>query len=170
MVRTLTRNALLTALGLCLALVEQLVPLPVPLPGVRLGLANVITLYLLLTDTPGSAAAVLAARVALAALLFGSATTFFYSAAGGLLAFAAMFLLRRAYPARMSAAGLSMAGAAPHNIGQTAMAALLLWDTAVFAYLPVLLLCALVTGAVTGGAAALLLRRFTGGRDGAPQQ
>ena len=62
MVRTLTRNALLTALGLCLALVEQLVPLPVPLPGVRLGLANVITLYLLLTDTPGSAAAVLAAR------------------------------------------------------------------------------------------------------------
>ena len=49
-------------------------------------------------------------------------------------------------------------------------AALLLWDTAVFAYLPVLLLCALVTGAVTGGAAALLLRRFTGGRDGAPQQ
>ena len=50
--------------------------LPVPLPGVRLGLANVITLYLLLTDTPGSAAAVLAARVALAALLFGSATTF----------------------------------------------------------------------------------------------
>ena len=59
MVRTLTRNALLTALGLCLALVEQLVPLPVPLPGVRLGLANVITLYLLLTDTPGSAAAVL---------------------------------------------------------------------------------------------------------------
>lgn len=67
MVRTLVRNALLIALGLCLSLVEQLVPLPVPLPGVRLGLANAITLYLLLQDTPGSAALVLAGRVLLAA-------------------------------------------------------------------------------------------------------
>ncbi len=166
MVRTLVRNALLIALGLCLSLVEQLVPLPVPLPGVRLGLANVITLYLLLQDTPGSAALVLAGRVLLAALLFGGVTSFFYSAAGGLLAFAVMFLLRRAYPARISIAGMSMAGAAAHNIGQVSMAALLLRDTAVFAYLPALLLCALVTGAVTGGAAALVIRRFSGGRRG----
>ena len=59
-----------------------------------------------------------------------------------------------------------MAGAAAHNIGQVSMAALLLRDTAVFAYLPALLLCALVTGAVTGGAAALVIRRFSGGRRG----
>ena len=160
MVRTLVRNALLIALGLCLSLVEQLVPLPVPLPGVRLGLANVITLYLLLQDTPGSAALVLAGRVLLAALLFGGVTSFFYSAAGGLLAFAVMFLLRRAYPARISIAGMSMAGAAAHNIGQMAAAVIWLKNWAVIAYLPFLLVMSVPLGLVTGLTCSVVLHHL----------
>lgn len=162
MAKTITRCALLTALSLCLSLLEQLFPLPVPLPGVRLGFANIVTLCQLLLGEPIAAAAVLAARILLSALLFGSPVTLLYSAAGGLLAFCAMLALRRAYPRRVSVFGISIAGAAAHNIGQVCMAALLLGDTSIFAYLAALLLCAVGTGAVTAAAAFPLIRRFSG--------
>ena len=141
--RRLTRCAVLTALALALSVAEGLVPLTIlfPLPGLRLGLANLVTVYALCR---------LSGREALLILAF--------SLTGGLLAFGVMALLLRC--SFLSLFGVSIAGAAAHNTGQILAAMAVLGSRAPLVYLPPLLLCSLVTGAVTGGASMLLVHRI----------
>ena len=138
--RRLTRCAVLTALALALSVAEGLVPLTIlfPLPGLRLGLANLVTVYALCR---------LSGLMALA-----------FSLTGGLLAFGVMALLLRC--SFLSLFGVSIAGAAAHNTGQILAAMAVLGSRAPLVYLPPLLLCSLVTGAVTGGASMLLVHRI----------
>lgn len=157
--KTIVTNALLIALALGLSFLDSLIILPIPLPGIKLGLANIITLYLLLCSTPINALMVLAARILLASFLYGGVTSLIYSSIGGLLAFLTMWALKRLYPKRLSAAGLSMAGAVMHNTGQICAACLLLGDTAPFSYLPLLILAALITGALMGVLATVIFER-----------
>lgn len=157
--RRLTRCAVLTALALALSAAEGLAPLTVlfPLPGLRLGLANLVTVYALCRMDQREALLILLARCLLGALIGGNLTALAFSLSGGLLALGTMALLVRV-PA-LSLFGVSVAGVAAHNTGQVLAAAAVLGTAAPFVYLPPLLLCSLVTGAVTGGASILLVHR-----------
>ncbi|MCI9484759.1 MAG: Gx transporter family protein [Clostridiaceae bacterium] len=143
---------LLTALALVLSLVERLFPLSaaVPVPGIKLGLANVVTLFALTRLGKRDAFAVLLVRVVLASVFMGSVTSFLFALFGGVLALAVMALLLPFEGRWFSIPGISAAGAAAHNIGQIGAAMLVLRSVYVAAYLPLLLVSALVMGLVTG--------------------
>ena len=155
----LTRCAVLTALALALSVAEGLVPLTVifPLPGLRLGLANLVTVYALCRLSGREALLILAARCLLGSLVGGNLTALAFSLTGGLLALGVMAAALR-LPGT-SLFGVSIAGAAAHNTGQILAALAVLQTQAPLVYLPPLLLCSLITGAVTGGISILLVRR-----------
>lgn len=155
-IRKLTTAAVFTALALGLSLLERTIPMAwLPLPGVKLGLANIVTLVALFTLGTPYAAAILLLRALLGSLFAGSLTSFIYALAGGALAIAAMRLADRS--GGFSVYGVSILGAAAHSLGQILAAALLLGSVQIFRYLPVLLLVSVVTGTLTGLAAAGVL-------------
>ena len=155
--KQLTTGAILAALALALSYVEGLFPLPVPLPGFKLGLANNVTLFALYTLGAPSALAILLVRVLLGAMFAGNASALIYSLLGGFAAMAVMIALSR-FP-KLSVYGVSVGGAAAHNIGQVAAAMLTLGNAAPTAYLPVLLVVAVFSGALTGLVCSMLLGR-----------
>ena len=154
--------AVLTALALGLSTLESLFPVSVlvPLPGIKLGLANIVTVFALyrLGDIP--ALAILIARCLLGAMFAGNASALLFSLMGGVLAMLTMIVLRRVRG--LSVYGVSIAGAAAHNIGQICAAMVVLGGTAVLGYLPVLLGVSLITGTLTGFVASLLFRPMRG--------
>lgn len=156
----LTRCAVLTALALALSVAEGLAPITIliPLPGLRLGLANLVTVYALCSLSSQDALFILLARCFLGNLLGGNLMALAFSFTGGLLAFAVMALLLHA--PGLSLYGISIAGAAAHNLGQIIAAIMVLGSSAPLVYLAPLLLCSLVTGGVTGAASILLIRRI----------
>ena len=148
--RRLTRCAVLTALALALSVAEGLVPLTIlfPLPGLRLGLANLVTVYALCRLSRREALLILLARCLLGALVGGNLTALAFSLTGGALALGVMAAAVRL--GALSLFGVSILGAAAHNTGQILAATAVLGSDAPLVYLPPLLLCSLVTGAVTG--------------------
>ncbi len=143
---------LLTATALVLSLAERMFPVSavIPIPGVKLGLANVVTLFALVRLNRRDALAVLLVRVTLASVFMGSITSFLFALFGGLLAMLVMLLLLPGRDRWISFIGISTAGAAAHNIGQIGAAMLVLRSVYVAAYLPLLLLSGLVMGISTG--------------------
>lgn len=150
--------AVLTALAMGLSYVENFFPLSlvIPLPGIKLGLANIVTVFALYTLGSGQALCILFARCFLGSLFAGNLNALIFSLMGGLAAMGMMILLSRFR--RLSVYGVSMGGAAAHNCGQVAAAMLTLGNTAPLYYLPVLLGVSLLTGALTGLIAGLLFR------------
>lgn len=157
-VRRLARLSVLTAMALALFLVEQLIPLPIALPGVKLGLANLVSLFAAYAWGRRDAAAILAVRILLGNLVCGTVTAMLYAAAGGLCCGVVLWLLAPRIPAKQAWV-VSILSALAHILGQMAAAAMLLGSGLVLAYLPVLLLAALATGAVTGAVTTLVLQR-----------
>jgi len=159
--RQLTLCAVLTALALALSYLENLIPLSllVPLPGVKLGLANIVTVFALYALGPGQALLILIARCLLGAMFAGNLNALLFSLLGGLSAMLVMILLSRSR--HLSVYGVSMGGAAAHNCGQVAAAVITLGTAAPAAYLPVLLWISLLTGALTGFVASLLFRAIS---------
>lgn len=143
---------LLTALAIVLSFVERMFPLDaiIPLPGIKLGLANIVILFVLSKMNAGDALAVLLCRILIVALLFGSMTSFLFSLFGGLLSFFIMFLLLKTENKFCSILGVSVAGAAMHNIGQIIAAIIWMKTTAVITYLPLLLIMSIPLGLITG--------------------
>lgn len=160
--RLTTKNialcAVLTALALGMSTLENLFPvsLLIPLPGVKLGLANIVTVFALYELGALPALTILTARCLLGSLFAGNASALIFSLMGGILAILVMIGLRR-IPA-LSVYGVSIGGAAAHNIGQIGAAMITLGNTMVLGYLPLLLGVSLFTGALTGFVSALLLR------------
>ena len=154
----LARAALLTALALGLSWMERFIPLQllVPLPGIKLGLANLVTLFALYFLGGRMALAILCVRCLLGSLFGGGVTAFCFSITGGLLALAVMALARR-LPV-LSVYGVSILGAAAHHVGQILVAVALLHSGYVVAYLPFLLLVAIATGFLTGAISSALFR------------
>ena len=150
--------AVLTALALGLSVMENLIPVTaaIPLPGVKLGLANIVTVFALYELGAAPAVCILIARCLLGSLFAGNFSALLYSLLGGVTAMLVMIALKRCR--RLSIYGVSIGGAAGHNVGQIAAAIIALGDTAVVGYLPVLLGVALITGTLTGFIAALLFR------------
>lgn len=161
--RKLTTIAVLVALAIVLHLFEAIIPIPFPIPGVKLGLANIVTLLALALFDFKTAFMVAFLRTVLGSLLSGALLNiaFFLSFSGAIAAACLMaVLLRLAHLLRFhsgfSLLGISVAGAAAHNLGQLAIAALLIRHTGIFYYLPVMLLSSVPTGLLTG----LLLREL----------
>lgn len=154
----LARAALLTALALGLSWMERFIPLQllVPLPGIKLGLANLVTLFALYFLGGRMALAILCVRCLLGSLFGGGVTAFCFSITGGLLALAVMAAARR-LPV-LSVYGVSILGAAAHHVGQILVAVALLRSGYVVAYLPFLLLVAIATGFLTGAISSALFR------------
>jgi len=161
-VRRLALCALLTAMALTIFVVEAQFPLPVPVPGMKLGLSNIVTLFALAVFGWKEALAILVVRVFLGNIVTGQMISLFYSLAGGLFSFLCMALILRVLKRnQLWVAGVI--GGVAHNIGQMTLAVALTQTPALLAYLPVLMLCGIGTGALTGLCAQLLhqkLRRF----------
>ena len=156
--KKLTLCALLIALALALSYTERFIPLQmvVPLPGVKLGLANIVTLIALYLMGSKYAFAVLIPRCILGAVFGGGITGLMFSLTGGLLAMLTMIFARKV--SAFSVYGVSILGAAAHNIGQILAAMVLMNSLYIGAYLPYLLIVALFTGFATGAACAGVLR------------
>lgn len=149
----IAKLGLLTAVALVLGYVEYLLPIT-GIPGVKLGLANTVLLYALyLMDVP-SAILLMFLKVGLSGLLFGGVAAMLYSLAGGVFSLIIMISARRMKG--LSIVGVSVLGAAAHNIAQMAVACFVVETRAILAYLPVLLAAAVATGMLTG-----LIARYT---------
>ncbi len=139
---------LILALALIAGYVESLIPVFIAIPGIKLGIANSVILLLLYTVGIKEAFTVSIIRVLLSGFLFGSMFSILYSLSGAVLSLIIMVLLRRTNS--FSITGVSMAGGVMHNIGQLAVACVVLETTAVWYYLPVLMIAGCVTGLVIG--------------------
>ncbi|MBQ9563461.1 MAG: Gx transporter family protein [Lachnospiraceae bacterium] len=155
--RTIAFCGVLTALALILSYVESLFPLPVGIPGIKLGLANLVVFLLLYIAGPWHAFAVSLARILIAGFAFGGMYSLLYSLSGGLLSFLGMVLLKRS--GRFAPVTVSICGAVLHNIGQLVMAGLVLENTGVAVYLPPLLAAGVICGFVIGLLGELLRAR-----------
>ena len=147
--KKLTTLALYTTLSLIIFAVESAIPPLVPIPGIKPGLANIITLILLRNASIKDTALVLCARLLLSTLLFGQAMSFLYSLAGASLSLAAMILVNRLLQNRYLFL-TSVTGGITHNLGQLLVAFLITKVSGVLLYLPFLVLAGMVTGLFTG--------------------
>lgn len=148
-VKKLTLLALYTTIALTIFVVESAIPTLVPIPGVKLGLANVITLWLLMHTNWKDTLMVLLMRILLASIFAGQMVSFFYSLCGGLLCFAVMTISIRLWGKRAIVL-ISILGALFHNLGQVLIAIVLLQSLSILTYLPILAISAVVTGTFTG--------------------
>lgn len=144
----LAQLGLLTALALIASYIELLIPLPIGIPGVKLGLANLIIVWALYTLRPGEALAVNGMRILLVGFLFGNLSMILYSLAGAVLSFVCMYFAKQS--GLFSVIGVSVIGGIAHNIGQILVAMLVLETVSLVYYGPVLLLSGLATGFLIG--------------------
>lgn len=148
-VRKLTALALLTTIALTIFVIENAIPALVPIPGVKLGLANIVTLFILRRMKFRDAAAVLLVRIVLATIIAGQAVSFLYSICGGVLCLLVMGLINKL----LQGHGIfitSVFGAIAHNFGQILAAYIVLQMSGILAYIPILMISAIVTGLFTG--------------------
>lgn len=157
--KRVTRLALLTAIALTIFMAEAQIPALTTIPGVKLGLANIVTVYAVFVLGPGDALLVLSGRVFLGAVFSGQPMTLIYSAAGGFFSWCVLCLVRKALT-REQIWLASPIAAIFHNIGQLLAAAAVLRSWAVMAYLPYLTVAAVLAGLFTGVAAQALIRRL----------
>ena len=148
--KRLTLRAVLLAQALVLGFIERLIPFEFAVPGVKLGLANaaVLTCLYLLAFWDGFA--IVGLKCILSAVLFGSASTFIFSVCGSILSFFTMYALIKVAKQKVSPAGVSVAGAVAHNIGQVSAAAVLMGTLRIAYYLPALLVSGVITGFIIG--------------------
>ena len=147
-----------TALALIFSYVETLIPFHIGIPGVKLGLANLIIVIALYKMDLKKTFLLSVTRVLLSGFIFGNLFSIFYSLAGGLLSLAVMALLKKS--GGFSVMGVSIAGGVMHNVGQLAVAMLVVETFSVVYYVPVLLIAGMTTGLVIGIAANEMLKRL----------
>ena len=155
----LTTLAMFTTLALIIFTIESAIPPLVPIPGIKLGLANIITLVLLHNYSAKDAFLVLMVRILLACFFFGQALSLLYSLAGGIVCFVAMLLVHRLLKGNYLFL-VSIIGGIFHNLGQIAIAYLITEVPGVLVYLPFLLLSGIVTGLFTGLCAHFMNRHL----------
>ncbi len=147
-----------TTLALIFSYVETLIPIQFGIPGVKLGLANLIIVIALYRMKLSEAYLLSIVRVLLAGFIFGNYFSIIYSLAGGLLSLTVMALLRK--KGGFSVIGVSIAGGVFHNIGQLIIASVIVETSSVMYYVPVLLIAGLVTGLLIGIASDGMLKRL----------
>lgn len=150
---------MLIGLAFVFSYVEAMIPVPIPVPGVKLGLANLVSIVGLYTVGAVGTAAVALIRIVLVGFTFGNTFSMLYGLAGGILSLAVMILARKS--SWFSQIGVSILGGIFHNIGQLTVAALVTRTAGVFTYLPVLLVAGILTGAIIGLLGGLVVERIS---------
>lgn len=157
--KKLSISAALTSLALIFSYIEFLIPFSFGIPGIKLGLANVVIIVALYTVGTSYAFSINVLRVFIAGMLFGNAFAIVYSLAGAVLSFFCMIMLKKT--GLFSVTGVSMAGGVAHNLGQIIAAALIIENVKIFYYFPVLIFSGMVTGILIGIIAYLICKRVT---------
>lgn len=156
--RRITLLGLLTAIALTIFMIEAQIPPVVPLPGVKLGLSNIVTVFAVFALGASDGAAVLACRVFLGAVFAGNFGSILYSAAGGICAILTTICLKKILsPKQLWVAGCL--GAVAHSIGQMAVAIWITGTPRIAIYLPIMICISIVTGLFTGLCAQFLVNR-----------
>ena len=148
MAKKIANAAMLVALALIFSYVEVLIPFSFGIPGIKLGLANIVVVTGLYILKPREVLGILVARIILVSFLFAGMSTMLYSLSGGILSFGIMLLLKKCKG--FSTIGVSIAGGIAHNTGQLIVAALVVESLNIFYYMPVLMVSGLVTGMIIG--------------------
>jgi len=157
-IKKLASLALLTAIALTIFVIEQQIPPLIPVPGVKLGLSNIVTVFTVFYIGSKEGAAVLFCRIFLGAIFSGNFSTFLYSAAGGLCAIAITIGMRRLVSKKQIwVAGVL--GAIGHSIGQMFAAVVITRTNSLLFYLPIMIFISIFTGAATGLCAQILVNR-----------
>ncbi len=161
-VRHLTVYALLTSLAMIFSYIESAVVIPSPVPGIKLGLANIVSIFLLYNGGLGGALAVSAARCILSSFMFGSGLwQLAFSLSGAAVSLLGMYLVMKT--GKFSVFLISMLGGILHNIAQLAVAYITIGGAAIWYYTPVLLLSGAVCGLLTGLCARAVFKVYKGG-------
>lgn len=158
--KKLAVSGLLTALALVIFVLEAQIPMPIPVPGVKLGLANIITVCAVYLLGKKEACGILLARIVLGSL-FAGFSTLPYSLCGGLLSILAVLLVQRVLNDKQIWV-TGVVGGIAHNLGQMAMAVLITQTPSILVYLPVLLIFGILTGIFTGLCTQLCVTRLRG--------
>lgn len=151
---------MLIALAFIFSYIEAIIPVPLPIPGMKLGLANLVTIVGLYTVGVKGTAVVSLVRIVLVGFTFGNLFSMVYSLAGGVLSLVLMILCKKSN--WFSQVGVSVVGGIGHNIGQLIIAAFVVQTTGVFYYLPALLVAGVVAGAVIGLLGGIITARIKG--------
>ena len=157
--KKLSLMAMLTAASLIVFVIEAQIPAPVPVPGVKLGLANVITLIAMLLLGSREAGLILAVRIVMGSVFAGGVSAFLFSISGGVHAYAVMCITVTRFPRKMLWVVSALAAVA-HNLGQLLAAIAVTKTAALMVYAPVLLASGIITGVFTGLVAMYLVRRL----------
>ncbi len=155
--KTIAMCGVMTAVAMIFSYIESLFPIPVPVYGIKLGIANIAIITVLLVVGKKEALIVNIVRIALTAILFGNLNSFLFSIAGGLLSLVVMIILQ--CTKKFSVVGISVAGGVFHNIGQIVAAIFIMETTEIIYYLPVLLISGIITGIVIGIVSGLVVKR-----------
>lgn len=148
--RRLATIAILVCNAIIFSLLESFIPIPIPVPGVKLGLANVITLVAIVFLSFKDVLFIVAVRSLIVSILTRGVLTLAFSLSGGLLSAVVMWVMHKKLSRFFSIKGTSIAGAVFHNIGQILIASIILREAVIMYYLPVLFISALITGFITG--------------------
>lgn len=157
--KRLAQMGLLTCIALIIFVVEMQIPLPVPVPGMKIGLANIITVYAVYRFTPKEAVLILTARIILGSIFSGNPSALLFSISGGILCLTGMIFLKRFIDEKHIYLS-SIIGAVLHNIGQVTAAAAVMGTMSVFAYLPILTVSGCIAGLFTGICAQTAVNRI----------
>ena len=149
---------MLISLAFIFSYIEAMIPIPMPVPGVKLGLANLVTIVGLYTVGIRGTAAVSLVRIVLVGFTFGNVSSMLYGLAGGTVSLILMILAQKTH--WFSQIGVSIIGGIGHNIGQISVAALIVQTTGVFYYLPFLIAAGIVAGGVIGLLGGLVTARI----------
>ena len=155
--KKIATSALMIALAMILSFVESQIPSFFPIPGIKLGLANIAVIFALYRLSIKDAIIVSLIRVVVVSTLFGTSLTLAYSLSGAVLSLLIMILLKKSD--RFSIVGVSVAGGISHNIGQIIMAIILMHNSVISYYLPFLIISGIVTGVVIGLVSAKIVER-----------
>lgn len=158
-IRQITTMGMLVALAMVLGFVETLIPINLGIPGMKLGLANIVVVIALFLFDVKTAVVVSILRIILIAMTFGNMSMMFYSIAGASLSLLSMVTVSKIKS--FSLISVSIIGGIMHNVGQIICAAFVVRTNGVFTYLPVLIIAGLVSGALIGIVAGLILVRLT---------
>nr|WP_298056113.1 Gx transporter family protein [uncultured Lachnoanaerobaculum sp.] len=158
-IRQITTMGMLVALAMVLGFVETLIPINLGIPGMKLGLANIVVVIALFLFDVKTAVVVSILRIILIAMTFGNMSMMFYSIAGASLSLLSMITVSKIKS--FSLISVSIIGGIMHNVGQIICAAFVVRTNGVFTYLPVLIIAGLVSGALIGIVAGLILVRLT---------
>ncbi len=158
--RRIAQTGVLVSLAMVLSYIESLFPVFIAVPGIRIGLANIAIVFALYHLGFRAALGISVVRIVLSALLFGSVISMSYSLCGALISLAMMAILKRS--GLFGTVAVSVVGGVSHNLGQIAVACLILQTKAIAYYIPVLILSGVVSGVVIGMVSAVVIARLEG--------